>query len=154
MSDRNRTAQRAAKSPTPNLGVTVHKRKGKNVAPQQETDSAPVKDAEQPADPTPDVQLAHQAPKKTIEKNREERNGVKRPSAGGLCRAVWDFLDTQHTADRIPTVAQAKLEAEARGWNTTNASIEYYAWRKFNGIRGRIAKVEAQQVAPEASEAK
>ena len=26
------------------------------------------------------------------ERDREERNGVKRPSAGGLCAAVWAWL--------------------------------------------------------------
>jgi hypothetical protein len=28
-----------------------------------------------------------------IEKNRERKNGVTRPSIGGVCRAVWDFCD-------------------------------------------------------------
>ena len=43
---------------------------------------------QEPAAPAPKAE-----PKTTgliIEKNRPEQNGVKRPSAGGLCRAVWD----------------------------------------------------------------
>jgi hypothetical protein len=35
-------------------------------------------------------------------------------------------------------------------WNPNNAMIEYYQWRKFNGITGRAKKVEA--AAPAATE--
>lgn len=76
----------------------------------------------------------------TIEKGREERNGVKRPSEGGSCRSVWDFLDGVVAAGNTPTIGLVKEEAESAGWNVNNASIEFYQWRKFNGIRGRQSK--------------
>jgi hypothetical protein len=156
MSDRNRTASKRQAPVT----TTSHKRKGREMAtePKLEATTTETPDAAQPTDPAPDAQLAHTAEdtsgKRKIEKDREERNGVKRPSAGGLCRQVWDFCDSQHSADAVPSVKDVKLEAEARGWNPNNASIEYYAWRKFMGIRGRqpAKGVEAQQVAPEATE--
>ena len=72
-----------------------------------------------------------------IEKAREERNGIKKPSVGGQCRAVWDALDDMVEAGAQPTAKQVKALAEERGWNPNNASIEFYQWRKFNGIRGR-----------------
>ena len=72
-----------------------------------------------------------------IEKAREERNGIKKPSVGGQCRAVWDALDDMVAAGTQPTAKQVKELAEERGWNPNNASIEFYQWRKFNGIRGR-----------------
>lgn len=72
-----------------------------------------------------------------IEKEREERNGIKKPSVGGQCRAVWDALDDMVAAGTQPTAKQVKELAEERGWNPNNASIEFYQWRKFNGIRGR-----------------
>lgn len=74
-----------------------------------------------------------------IEKDREERNGVKRPSAGGMCRAVWDFCDEQaeRGAENFPTAKSVRAHAELVGWNVNNASIEFYQWRKFHGIRGR-----------------
>ena len=72
-----------------------------------------------------------------IEKAREERNGIKKPSVGGQCRAVWDALDDMVAAGTQPTAKQVKAMAEGRGWNPNNASIEFYQWRKFNGIRGR-----------------
>jgi hypothetical protein len=73
-----------------------------------------------------------------IEKVREERNGVKRPSAGGKCRAVWDALDAYKAEEKeVPTASVAKLIAEDEGWNVNNMMIEFYQWRKFNGIGGR-----------------
>lgn len=78
-----------------------------------------------------------------IEKNREERNGVKMPSTGGMCRAVWDTLNSMMTHDEatglanVPSAADIKKVAEEKGWNVNNASIEYYNWRKFMGIKGR-----------------
>ena len=76
-----------------------------------------------------------------IEKNRPEQNGVKRPSAGGLCRAVWDACWAhQEITGTPPTAKEVKAIAETNGWNPNNASIEYYQWRKFNGITGRVAK--------------
>lgn len=72
-----------------------------------------------------------------IEKDREEKNGVKRPSVGGMCRAVWDALDAAVAEGKTPSAKDVKALAEANGWNVNNASIEFYQWRKFNGIRGR-----------------
>lgn len=81
-----------------------------------------------------------------IQKDREAQNGVKERSKGGLCRAVWDELNSLMTHDEatglanVPTVAQIKKIAEEKGWNVNNASIEYYQWRKFHGISGRGKK--------------
>lgn len=72
-----------------------------------------------------------------VEKVREERNGVKRPSAGGKCRAVWDALDAllaELEAGEEITSAMVKDLATDEGWNANNASIEFYQWRKFNGF--------------------
>lgn len=72
----------------------------------------------------------------TIQKERQEQNGVKRPSAGTVCGAVWDAFDAN------PAVKAGELNAlaDANGWNRTNVSCEFYAWRKFMGIKGRAAK--------------
>ena len=81
-----------------------------------------------------------------IEKNRPEQNGVKRPSAGGLCRAVWDACWAhQEITGTPPTAKEVRAIAETNGWNLNNASIEYYQWRKFNGITGRVAKAAPAQ---------
>jgi len=70
-----------------------------------------------------------------IEKERPESNGVKRPSIGGKCRAIWDALDAYRAeTGELPDSKVVKALAADEGWNPNNASIEYYQWRKFNGI--------------------
>jgi hypothetical protein len=98
------------------------------------TPEAPVS---KPAAPAPE---ADTSTGRKIEKDRPKQNGVTRPSAGGMCRAVWDFCDEINASGTLPTAPQVKAHAEAQGWNVNNASIEYYQWRKFHGIRGRQAK--------------
>ncbi len=99
---------------------------------------------QEPAAPAPKAE-----PKTTgliIEKNRPEQNGVKRPSAGGMCREVWDACWAQQAeTGEVPTAKWVKEKAAAIGWNPNNASIEYYQWRKFNGITGRVAKAAPAQ---------
>jgi hypothetical protein len=67
-----------------------------------------------------------------IEKDRPERNGIKRPSVGGKCRAIWDFLDGVVAKGEQPTAKLVRAQAETAGWNANNAVIEFYQWRKFN----------------------
>jgi hypothetical protein len=67
--------------------------------------------------------VKHSAPKP------QEQNGVKRPAAGGLCAAVWEYLDTNPAS----TAKHVREAAAANGWNTNNALCELYTWRKFNG---------------------
>jgi hypothetical protein len=84
----------------------------------------------------------------TIEKDRPEQNGIKRPSAGGLCRAVWDEMDAlRESLGECPTPSMVRTAASENNWNANNAMIEYYQWRKFNGITGRIVKAKVVEVA-------
>lgn len=67
---------------------------------------------------------------------REERNGVRRPRAGGACAAVWEYLDqygNMQPKDLKPVAAE-------KGWNENNALIELYGWRKFMGLSRAAAK--------------
>ncbi len=94
-----------------------------------------------PTLPAPAVQKQVEPQQGKIEKDRPEQNGVKRPSAGGLCRAVWDQLDAMRVQlTRVPTLKEIKQVATDKGWNLNNAGIEYYCWRRFNGIEGRATK--------------
>jgi hypothetical protein len=95
---------------------------------------------EQPAADAPQAQ-EEPAPAPTegaglkIEKDRPEQNGIKRPSIGGKCRAIWDALDAYRAeTGELPTSKTVKELAADEGWNPNNASIEYYQWRKYNGI--------------------
>ncbi len=72
-----------------------------------------------------------------IQKDRPTANGVKMPSEGTLCRAVWDEIQRSEDAAAPHTVKTIKTWAEANGTNVNNAAIEFYARRKFYGISGR-----------------
>jgi hypothetical protein len=102
-------------------------------------------DAEPVTPPLPVAQKPTQvAVGLVIEKDRPTQNGVTRPSAGGRCRAVWDALDAyQRETGEVPTAKVVRDLAADEGWNPNNASIEFYQWRKFNGITGRAKKVAA-----------
>ena len=123
-----RRAGVAAGIPVEQVEITVHKSpKGVRFGwKAKEAPGEPVTTVEQPApkakkDATPKVQ-------------QEERNGVKRPKPGGLCAAVWAWLD----ANPVATIKEVKAAAPDHGWNVNNVSAEYYQWRKFNGITGRV----------------
>ena len=73
-----------------------------------------------------------------IEKNRDTRNGVTRPSAGGKCRAVWDALDAlANVLEGKPTAERVRELAAEHGFDKTTAQVQFYRWRKFHGISGR-----------------
>lgn len=69
-----------------------------------------------------------------IEKDREQRNGVTRPSAGGKCRGIWDMLDGIGTG---ATAKEARETGLPKGFDKTTIMVQFYRWRKFNGIEGR-----------------
>lgn len=73
-----------------------------------------------------------------IEKNRAEQNGITRPSAGGVCAGIWTMLDDLGTS---VTLKQAKAFAAAHVFDKVTLTVQFYRWRKFNGIQGRqVAK--------------
>jgi len=105
--------------------ITVHKEKGKVRFGFKQKDAAPVV--------TTPVETGTKMAKVlngTPAPKREERNGVRRPAPGGLCAAVWAWLDEHRDA----TSADVKAQAEKVGWNQSNASIEFYGWRRFMGL--------------------
>ena len=90
------------------------------------------KQMDAPAPATAEPVVTTSKPKKAAapKVERVEQNGVKRPKDGGLCAAVWAWLDAHPTA----TIKDAKAAATDHGWNANNASIEFYQWRRFMGL--------------------
>lgn len=85
------------------------------------------------------------APKPVAEKKTrvpaEVKNGIRKPQPGTVCRAVWDAIEEFNEREgRVATSKDMRKIGEEKGWNQNNVSIEFYAWRKFNGISGRAAK--------------
>jgi hypothetical protein len=65
---------------------------------------------------------------------------VKRPGDNTLCGAIWKFLDENSQSGLPCPVSKAKQEAEKQSWDSTTIVVQYYRWRKFNGISGRQVK--------------
>ncbi|HEY6022330.1 MAG TPA: hypothetical protein VIY48_21470 [Candidatus Paceibacterota bacterium] len=64
-----------------------------------------------------------------------EQNGVKRPKSGTICAQIWDWCDAQDAAGTRP---EAKaLRAALPALDDTTKTVQFYRWRKFNGISGR-----------------
>lgn len=112
-----RRAGVAAGIPSERVAITVHKG-GNEVRFGWKESATPVKPEK--------VTTVGKVPK--VE--QEERNGVKRPKAGGVCAAVWAWLDANPNA----TLKETKAAAPTHGWNPNNVSCEFYARRKFLGV--------------------
>lgn len=65
----------------------------------------------------------------------ETRNGVRRPIKG-KCADVWNALDNM-LPNGVPTIGNVRDLAKANSWNVNNATIEFYAWRKFHGLNNK-----------------
>ena len=132
-------AKRAAKKAGYDMDETIFVKNNDGrfeVCPKIETPVAPPA----PVAPAPPVEAPAKKATTRKRKERECQNGVYQPSKG-KCRAVWDWCnDMEKSGGGAPTVAEVRAHADITGWNTTNAVIEYYNWRKFNGVTGRIKK--------------
>lgn len=80
------------------------------------------------------TQQAPTAPAKSKTRS-ETRNGVRRPIKG-KCADVWNALDNM-LPNGVPTIGNVRDLAKANGWNINNATIEFYAWRKFIGLNNK-----------------
>lgn len=74
---------------------------------------------------------------KTIEPNRPEQNGLKRPSKGSTCCIIWDTCD-KITAQKESTCTSAELFNALQGYNECTLRTQYARWRQFNGVVGRL----------------
>lgn len=75
-----------------------------------------------------------------IQKDRAESNGVKRPSEGTVCAAVWDIatgLSNPGEENRVAKLSEVVKAAEAAGINKFTARTQYARWRVFHGVTGR-----------------
>jgi hypothetical protein len=58
----------------------------------------------------------------------------KYPREGGKCWAVWNACDKFAEAGEYVTVKRVREHAAQQNWNLSNASQEFYAWKKFRSI--------------------
>ena len=83
----------------------------------------------------PVLEAPAEARVKRIQKDRPEANGVKRPSEGTICAQIWAWCDSVIADGGKPTAKD--LKAAKAGLDTTTCTVQFYRWRKFNGISGR-----------------
>lgn len=69
-----------------------------------------------------------------IQKDRPERNGVRRQSAGSIGDQLWTIYSNMQKAlgDAKLAHKDAKAAAVERGFNPNSASIAFFQWVKFN----------------------
>ena len=84
---------------------------------------------------------------KTIEPNREEQNGLKRPSKGSICAIIWDTCD-RITSEQGSHCTSAELFNALQGYNECTLRTQYARWRQFHGITGRLPNQQKQTKLP------
>lgn len=90
---------------------------------------------------------------KTIEPNRPEQNGLKRPSKGSTCCIIWDTCD-KITEQKTSTCTSAELFNALQGYNECTLRTQYARWRQFNGITGRLpGQTKTAKLPPEFQDA-
>lgn len=63
------------------------------------------------------------------------KNGIKAPMRQGKCLLVWQTCEAIYKATgKVPTLKEVIAHEALAGANVTNTQIEYYRWRKFNGL--------------------
>lgn len=63
------------------------------------------------------------------------KNGIKAPMRAGKCMAVWQACEELYKATgKVPTLKEVMACEAMQGANATNTQIEFYRWRKYNGL--------------------
>lgn len=74
-------------------------------------------------------------PAKPQKQEAKVQNGIKAPMRAGKCMAVWQACEALYKATgKVPTLQELNAHEAMQGTNITNNQIEFYRWRKFNGL--------------------
>lgn len=120
-------------------------------APEHQADAPveqlPVEDSRKPVvteeapPPAPAPAVKSKSAGTKIQKDREERNGVKRPSAGTICAAIWDALDNLRIGGEggsyMPTFKDLKKLQDQYSWQRNTAVTQYQRWKEFHDLMVR-----------------
>ncbi len=75
------------------------------------------------------------APAKVERPKAQIKNGIKAPLRAGKCKHVWEVCQAMYEANKkAPTLKEVIAHEAMQGANITNTQIEFYRWRKFNGL--------------------
>ena len=74
-------------------------------------------------------------PAKPAKQEAVIKNGIKAPMRAGKCKHVWEVCEAIYKATgKVPTLKELNAHESMQGTNPTNNQIEFYRWRKFNGL--------------------
>lgn len=74
-------------------------------------------------------------PAKPAKQEAVIKNGIKAPMRAGKCMLVWQTCGALYKATgKVPTLKEVMASEAMQGANATNTQIEFYRWRKFNGL--------------------
>lgn len=59
-----------------------------------------------------------------VQKERPEKNGIKKPSDGTICARIWQWCDEQVTAGGMPTAKD--LRAALTSVDNTTCTVQFY----------------------------
>ena len=77
-------------------------------------------------------------PAKPAKQEAKVQNGIKAPMRAGKCRHVWEVCEAMYKATgKVPTLQELNAHEDMQGTNTTNNQIEFYRWRKYNGLNSK-----------------
>jgi hypothetical protein len=84
-------------------------------------------------------QAERTAPREVI--RMPEQNGIRRPKPTTLCGRAWAIFDgVTKKAGSPASIGEALKLTAPQGLNEANVRAEFYRWRQFNGIRGRVER--------------
>jgi len=72
------------------------------------------------------------------------KNGIARPEAGTIYRAVFDISDTIYDAEPKYLRAEVLKECSKFGISVRSASVAHCLWRKYRGLTKRRLSHEIQ----------
>lgn len=86
----------------------------------------------------PNVANLLPTPVKPQKQEAKVQNGIKAPMRAGRCMAVWQACEALCKATgKVPTLKEVMACEAMQGANATNTQIEFYRWRKYNGLNSK-----------------
>lgn len=77
-------------------------------------------------------------PVKPAKQEAKVQNGIKAPMRAGKCMHVWQVCQAMYEqTGKVPTLKELNAHEAMQGTNPTNNQIEFYRWRKFNGLNAK-----------------
>ena len=66
------------------------------------------------------------------------KNGIKAPMRAGKCMHVWQVCQAIYEqTGKVPTLKELNAHEAMQGTNLANNQIEFYRWRKYNGLNAK-----------------